>query len=176
LRRLLLRDHYLPLHPSRNLTTSATIPIAKPRYVNTDHRVIDQKRVDAEPICRFLRPIPLPGIEIIARSATGASAKLRCLRRERSSVPVDVIVGFQLREIALYLTVGTEPVSQLHACWSCARRWRALSQRGKSRFRELAINALLSESTIEDAAAKATISKRTLLRWLKEPEFREQYA
>ncbi len=51
-----------------------------------------------------------------------------------------------------------------------------MSQTGKSRFREQAINALLSESSIEDAALKAGISKRTLLRWLKEPDFREQYA
>jgi hypothetical protein len=47
---------------------------------------------------------------------------------------------------------------------------------GKTRLREAAINALLSADTIEKAANKAGISKRTLLRWMKKPEFRAQYA
>jgi hypothetical protein len=51
-----------------------------------------------------------------------------------------------------------------------------VSQHGKSRFREAAIAALLSESSIGDAAIKSGVSKRTLLRWLKEPDFRRQYA
>jgi hypothetical protein len=50
-----------------------------------------------------------------------------------------------------------------------------MSQKGKSRFRERAINALLSGDTIEEAAREAGISKRTLLRWLREPEFRAAY-
>lgn len=49
-------------------------------------------------------------------------------------------------------------------------------QEGKSRFREAAINALLSENTIEKAAEKAKVSKRTLLRWMQEPNFRADYA
>lgn len=51
-----------------------------------------------------------------------------------------------------------------------------MSQTGKSRFRERAINALLSESSIEAAAAKAGLSKRTVLRWLKDSGFRADYA
>lgn len=51
-----------------------------------------------------------------------------------------------------------------------------MSQTGKSRFREKAIAALLSESSIEDAATKAGVSKRTLLRWMKDPGFRAEYA
>src|ERR1700739_1605886 len=47
---------------------------------------------------------------------------------------------------------------------------------GKTRLSEKAINALLSENTIEKAAKKANISKRTLLRWMAEPEFRAAYA
>ena len=50
-----------------------------------------------------------------------------------------------------------------------------MSQRGKSRLRAEAITCLLSESTIEDAATKAGISKRTLIRWLQEQEFRADY-
>lgn len=51
-----------------------------------------------------------------------------------------------------------------------------MSQRGKSRLREAAVSALLSESTIEKAAEKAGVSKRTLLRWMKDPQFRQQYS
>lgn len=51
-----------------------------------------------------------------------------------------------------------------------------MSGRDKNRFREQAINALMSETTIERAARKAQISKSTLLRWMKDPEFRRAYA
>jgi hypothetical protein len=53
---------------------------------------------------------------------------------------------------------------------------KTVRPRGKSRFREKAITALLSSSSIEAAALEAGISKRTLLRWLQEPEFRAAYA
>jgi hypothetical protein len=51
-----------------------------------------------------------------------------------------------------------------------------VTQRGKYRVRETAIAALLSENSIEAAAQKVGLSRRTLLRWLKEPEFRARYA
>jgi hypothetical protein len=44
-----------------------------------------------------------------------------------------------------------------------------------SRRMEQTIAALLSESTLEAAAAKARISTRTLKKWLKLPEFLGQY-
>ena len=50
-----------------------------------------------------------------------------------------------------------------------------MAQKGKEREREKAINALLSSNTLEAAARKAGISKRTLLRWLDETEFRNAY-
>lgn len=50
-----------------------------------------------------------------------------------------------------------------------------MSQRGKSRTRERAITALLSAKTLEEAAEKAGISKRTLLRWLQKQDFRDAY-
>jgi hypothetical protein len=43
------------------------------------------------------------------------------------------------------------------------------------RQQEKTINALLSSNTLEAAARKAGISKRTLLRWLDETEFRNAY-
>jgi transposase-like protein len=43
------------------------------------------------------------------------------------------------------------------------------------RRKEAAIAALLSTRTIEEAARQAGISSRTLLRWLKDPEFREEW-
>jgi hypothetical protein len=47
---------------------------------------------------------------------------------------------------------------------------------GKTRLRDAALNALLTENTLEKAARKSGISKRTLIRWMKEPDFRGQYA
>jgi hypothetical protein len=43
------------------------------------------------------------------------------------------------------------------------------------RKKEEAIAALLTQRNIEDAAAAAHISPKTLLRWMKEPEFDKQY-
>jgi len=48
---------------------------------------------------------------------------------------------------------------------------------GKRQYREeQAIAALLAESTVEAAAAKAGIGERTLWRWLADPEFAKRYA
>src|SRR3954470_8692736 len=44
-----------------------------------------------------------------------------------------------------------------------------------SRKKEQAIAALLSQRTIEAAASVVGIGVRTLKRWLKNPEFREEY-
>ena len=43
------------------------------------------------------------------------------------------------------------------------------------RRKEAAIAALLSTRTIEEAAREAGVSARTLLRWMKNPEFREEW-
>ena len=40
--------------------------------------------------------------------------------------------------------------------------------------KETAILALLQQSTVERAAAQIGISRATLFRWLKEPEFQER--
>jgi transposase-like protein len=40
---------------------------------------------------------------------------------------------------------------------------------------ELAIAALLSHRSVEDAARAVGVSTNTLLRWMKEPEFRDMY-
>jgi hypothetical protein len=43
------------------------------------------------------------------------------------------------------------------------------------RRKEAAIAALLSTRTIDDAARETGISGRTMLRWMKDPEFQEEY-
>ena len=48
-------------------------------------------------------------------------------------------------------------------------------RQGKSSRWPKAISFLLSEPSIELAAEKTGISKRTMCRWLKDSEFREQY-
>ena len=50
-----------------------------------------------------------------------------------------------------------------------------MTQQGKSRKKEAAIAALLSSPTIADAAAKARISERTVLRWLQDESFATAY-
>lgn len=50
-----------------------------------------------------------------------------------------------------------------------------MAQTGQHRNFDKAINALLATSTIEEAAKQAGLSRRTLLRWLKLPEFRTAY-
>src|SRR5262245_25809567 len=44
-----------------------------------------------------------------------------------------------------------------------------------SRKQEQAVAALLSEATLQAAAARAGVSASTVKRWLKEPEFRAAY-
>jgi hypothetical protein len=46
---------------------------------------------------------------------------------------------------------------------------------GIGRQRELAIGALLSSQTIEEAAKKIDRHERTLRRWLEQPSFRDAY-
>ena len=50
------------------------------------------------------------------------------------------------------------------------------SATGKTRMREQAVAALLQGGTIGEAASKCGVTARTLLRWLSEPEFREEYS
>ncbi len=45
----------------------------------------------------------------------------------------------------------------------------------KLRFKERAIAALLTCRTIKKAAEEADVSERTMLRWMKDPAFREEY-
>lgn len=52
----------------------------------------------------------------------------------------------------------------------------SLNTKKSERQQERTISALLSSNTLEGAARKAGISKRTLLRWLDELEFRNAYA
>ena len=49
------------------------------------------------------------------------------------------------------------------------------TQRGQSRKREAAIAALLTSPTIAHAAASATISESTLMRWLRDEAFLSAY-
>ena len=50
-----------------------------------------------------------------------------------------------------------------------------MPQHGKEREHEKAISALLSSNTIEAAAKRAGISKRTLLRWMERQEFQDAF-
>ena len=50
-----------------------------------------------------------------------------------------------------------------------------MAEKNSERLREKAISLLGSEKTIEAAAKKCGITKRTLIRWMKEPEFRAAY-
>lgn len=50
-----------------------------------------------------------------------------------------------------------------------------MSQQGKEREHEKAISALLSSPSIEAAAKKCNVTKRTLLRWLKDETFLAEY-
>lgn len=49
-----------------------------------------------------------------------------------------------------------------------------MKQGGKSRKRELAVLALLSERTVDAAAARIGVSARTLLTWKKDEAFQKQ--
>jgi DNA-binding transcriptional MerR regulator len=50
-----------------------------------------------------------------------------------------------------------------------------MSQQGKERDHEKAITALLSSPSIEAAAKKCGVTKRTLLRWMKDETFFAEY-
>ncbi len=50
-----------------------------------------------------------------------------------------------------------------------------MNTKKSERQQERTISALLSSNTLEAAARKAGISKRTLLRWLDEPQFCNAY-
>jgi hypothetical protein len=50
-----------------------------------------------------------------------------------------------------------------------------MQNKGKTRKQEQTIAALLAGDSIEAAAVKSGISKRTLLRWMRDPVFAECY-
>jgi hypothetical protein len=47
-----------------------------------------------------------------------------------------------------------------------------MAEKNSERLREKAVSLLLSEKTIETAAKKCGVTRRTLHRWLRDPEFR----
>jgi hypothetical protein len=47
------------------------------------------------------------------------------------------------------------------------------AEKSKDRLREKAITLLLSEKSVERAARKLRVTKRTLYRWMAEPEFKK---
>ena len=68
--------------------------------------------------------------------------------------------------------------------WQCSRNWRSDARRYSQmtghgakfgRKKEEAIAALLTQRNVEDAARAAGIDAKTLLRWMKEPEFETEY-
>jgi hypothetical protein len=56
-----------------------------------------------------------------------------------------------------------------------AKTRQKVTQAAKTRLRERAIAALLSTSTLDSAAKACGLGKRTLQRWLKEPEFAKEF-
>lgn len=48
-----------------------------------------------------------------------------------------------------------------------------MKQTGKSRMKEIAVAALLSENTIDAAAVRAGVSSRTLKNWLRDEAFQK---
>jgi hypothetical protein len=50
-----------------------------------------------------------------------------------------------------------------------------MGEKTSDRLREKAVNLLLSEKTIETAARKCGVTKRTMIRWMKEPQFHAEY-
>lgn len=57
---------------------------------------------------------------------------------------------------------------------SNGNHWR-ITQAGQGRKKKAAVIALLSEKTLLEAAEKAKISERTLIRWKQEPKFAAAY-
>ena len=50
-----------------------------------------------------------------------------------------------------------------------------MDEKTSERLREKAVSLLLSEKTIEAAAKKCGVTKRTLIRWMKEADFQTEY-
>lgn len=50
-----------------------------------------------------------------------------------------------------------------------------MGEKNSERLREKAVSALLSEKTVERAAKKCNVTRVTLYRWLRNPEFRAAY-
>jgi len=50
-----------------------------------------------------------------------------------------------------------------------------MGEKSSERLRERAISLLLSERTIEAAAKKCGVTKRTMIRWMKDPAFQAEY-
>jgi hexokinase len=50
-----------------------------------------------------------------------------------------------------------------------------LAEKNRERQWEKAVSALLSEKTIERAAKKCHVTRQTMHRWLKDPDFRAAY-
>lgn len=50
-----------------------------------------------------------------------------------------------------------------------------MGEKNSERLREKAVSALLSEKTVERAAKKCNVTRQTMHRWLKDPEFRAAY-
>jgi transposase-like protein len=50
-----------------------------------------------------------------------------------------------------------------------------MGKKTSERLREKAVSLLLSEKTIEAAARKCGVTKRTMIRWMKEPTFQAEY-
>lgn len=48
--------------------------------------------------------------------------------------------------------------------------------KGRARFREAVISALLTARTLDEAAKQSGISRRTIQRWLADPDFAQAYA
>jgi transposase-like protein len=51
-----------------------------------------------------------------------------------------------------------------------------MERKGKAYLHGKAIECLLSETSIEKAAKKCGIAKSTLIRWMRQPEFRTEFA
>jgi hypothetical protein len=50
-----------------------------------------------------------------------------------------------------------------------------MGKKTSERLREKAVSLLLSEKTIEAAAEKCGVTKRTMIRWMKDPGFHAEY-
>jgi hypothetical protein len=71
---------------------------------------------------------------------------------------------------------GQDDARDRQACAPVAKR-RPSDGRGsrRARLEDLALAALLSEPTMQQAASKAGVSESTMLRWLADPSFQARY-